>query len=233
MAPSRRAAAPRPQSMVPRKVIFSIDAIERRVSYVFAGLIGLLGLLVLGYVVFDFKKTTTLSESLSKTNSCAAPYLKVGKQCQEILVNTKGGYYTELALIGVCALGLFLFARRRNRPGVIFVLLFVGLSFTNISSVIGLLFIVIGCWVLWRGWCLYRYGVVGYKNVNEIKRERILARKEGRPDPRPAPVPVPATPTPSRRSSRAAKTTETPPARSLAEPSKRYTPKKQSRTRAR
>jgi hypothetical protein len=219
--------------MVTRKVLFSIDDTERRVSYIFAGLIGLLGLLILGYILFDFKKTTKLTETLSKTKVCTAPYVRVGSICQEIQVNTKGGYYTEFALIAVCALGLFLFARRRNRPGVIFVLLFVGLSFTNISSVIGLLFIAIGCWILWRGWCLYKYGVVGYKNVNEIKRERILARKEGRPDPRPAPVPEPVAAAPTRKAAKAAKETEAPLLRQPAEPSKRYTPKKQSRTKSR
>lgn len=225
--------------MVSRAVLFSIDDKERRICFGAAGLEVLLSLLLLGTVLFDFKKTTTFTEKIPKSGKCPSSYTKngAGTLCQYVQTNTRGGSFLVIGLIVLCTVALAMFARRRSRPGTVFVLVFTGLAFAQFSFLIGLPFLAAGFWILYRGWSLHKYGVVGFSAVNQVKQDRLAARREGREDPHPPPPPEPVVPRQRRppRARRAeAETASTPAApRRPTEPSKRYTPKKKPRTRSR
>lgn len=225
--------------MVSRAVLFSIDDKERRISLWAAGLEALLSLFILGTVLFDFKKTTTFTEKIPKTGSCPSPYTKngAGTLCQYVQTNTRGGSYLLFGLIVLCTVALLMFTRRRSRPGTVFVLVFTGLAFAQLSFLFGLPFLAAGFWILYRGWCLHKYGVVGFAAVNQVKQDRLAARREGRDDPHPPPPPEPVAPRQRRppRARREDAESQSAPAapRRPTEPSKRYTPKKKPRTRSR
>lgn len=211
---NKRPARPRRASAVPREVLKSIDNTERKASFFLAGLGGVFSLYLLYIAVFVGQQTTVVTAKYDKTKGCAAGYKLVKGLCSQTQITTVSAVWFEFALVAVTSLALFGFSWRRNRTGTVFVSLFEGLALGLFS--IGLPYVILGAWLLWRAYRLQKYGVATFAGVSEITRERAQARKEGReiePLTLSAPPPDPSAP------------------RTPAEPSKRYTPKKTPKKR--
>jgi hypothetical protein len=228
--------------MVSRAVLMSIDDTERRAAYFLAGIGGALAIFLAVFATFEFSPTSILSAAKSKADTCPTGYTSFSSTtCHEVVHNTRGGAWLLVAISAMCAFAIWFFARKRSRPGTIFFAVFTGLATFSVVSVVAYPFLFVGGWILWRAWRLHKYGVPTFAGVSAINRERVAARKEGRPAPvlTPAVVEPPAPKPPRTRTRAKAKSgteLEAEPAgvtRKPAEASKRYTPKKQPRARTR
>jgi MFS family permease len=218
--------------MVTREVLWSIDRIERRACFALAAFI----LFISGYFVYaaEFIKTehSTLTTTLSKAGTCTAPYVKnaAATLCEEATTSSLHAlaFWGLVYAIGALALGLFAWWYRR--VGTAFTALLVGLMLGPFS--VGLPVVLLGGWLVWRGWRLHKYGVATFSGVAKVKRGQVEARREGRPPPEPpTPELPPAKPTRRSRAEKPSDPLDAP--RKPAPPSKRYTPKKRARAKSR
>jgi hypothetical protein len=199
----------------------AIDQTERRACFGMAGLGGLFSLYLLYVVVFVGEEKSTVSVAITKAKECPVGYHANAllTKCLQVQITDIAQLWYTFGVVSVCSLLLGLFAWRRRRTGSVFFSLFEGLALGAVG--VGIPFVLLGVWMGWRAWRLQKYGVATFAGVSKIKRDQQVARKEGRPPP-PLPVaeivakPIVIDP-------------EQP--RTLAEPSKRYTPKKAPKKR--
>jgi hypothetical protein len=178
-----------------------IDTIERRVSYV----AGALAIVLAGAFTPHLYKNTFVTETANpvKGHTCAAPYhwSAAAKTCSYLKLTHPSDWVLQFLLIVVMAFAILTFAYLRKRVGVAFAGFF------------------LGGWLLLRALRLQRYGDASFFGSSRIAREQAQAKREGRP---------------IERKARAKKKVEEDPMliRPVAPaPSKRYTPKKQTRKR--
>lgn len=192
-----------------------IDTIERRVAYI----AGTLAIVLAGLFTPHLYKNTFVTETANpvKGHTCAAPYHwhKAANTCSYLKLTHPSDWVLQFLLIVVMAFAILTFAYLRKRVGVAFAGFFLGLAL----GAIGLPFLLLGGWLLLRALRLQRYGDASFFGSSRIAREQAQSKREGRP--------VVRTP-------RAKKKVEEDPMliRPVAPaPSKRYTPKKQTRKR--
>jgi hypothetical protein len=163
----------------------------------------------------NVKTTTTVN--LLKNNTCPTGYhaAKVSAKsvCQETIASTASAWEVRLLFIVVVALCILYFTVRRKRAGVACFAIFLG--FGPVYGA-GLLFVLLGSWLILRAYRLQKYGEAGFASSNRVAKERGQAKREGRQA--------------KTSSSANAKDTTT---KALTAPaaSKRYTPKKPPRRR--
>ncbi len=207
-AKSRRVRRP---SLAPREVVLGLDRLEQRVSFFGAGVALLLALLTL---IQWIKNTTTISKlKPSATNACLAGYHHVGSFCEEVIKTTRGQWEIRFAFIAAISLCILYFAIRRKRAGVACFTIFLGLG---LGITTGLLFFLLGAWLIMRAYRLQKYGDASFFGSNRVAKEAGQARREQR----------------RTKATTSSVTSETTP-RGATPPSasKRYTPKKPQRRR--
>lgn len=199
--------------MVPREVIFGIDQTERRLSFALAGLGGLLAIALFSFTLFGHEYTTKTAKQKAGGGCLTGYHLPAHEiLCTKSVLANLDGLSIEVAFIAFFVAALGFFAWRRQRVGVIFTSLFLGVAL--LSEYVGLLFLFLGGWVALRAWRLHKYGEASMAGVAGVAKERAVARREGRAPKEPAPPPKPKEPAGPRAPAKA---------------SKRYTPKKPKR----
>ena len=205
---SRRGRRP---SLAPREVVLGLDQLERRVSFIGVGAAFILALVTAVEWARNVKTTTTVKPST--TNTCPTGFHHAGTLCKEVLASTAGAWEVRLLFIVVIALCILYFTVRRKRAGVACFAIFLG--FGPVYGA-GLLFVLLGSWLILRAYRLQKYGEAGFASSNRVAKERGQARREG-------------------RSAKSSSTTNDKDATTKALPapaaSKRYTPKKPPRRR--
>jgi hypothetical protein len=191
-----------------------MDRTERIASFGFAGLSAFFSLYVLFYIGFRGSQTVTLTKTAIK-GSC--PPLKgyetvkhVGNLCHYSHVTPIATLWFEFAIVVLAAAAMAFFAWRRKRTGVVFVALIQGVAMGPFST--GLPFVALGLWLMWRAYRLQKYGQASFAGAGRGARDQAQAKKQ----PRTENLPV-------------AKAEPGP--RKVAEPSKRYTPKRTAKKR--
>ncbi len=201
---------------MPRAVIMGLDTLERRISFV-GGAIAMVLSAVLAPHLF---KNTWITDTATpgKNNSCVKPYHLVGSLCEHRRLTHPSDWLLQFLMIFIIGLAILAFAWWRRRVGVAFGGLFLGLAL----GTIGLPFLFLGGWLVIRALRLQRTGDPSLLGSARKAREQRDAAKAGRANAGRArggrASAEPAGASPSRPSA--------PPA-----PSKRYTPKKQTRRR--
>ncbi len=202
--------------MVSREVIKSMDRIERRVSFVLAGIGVLVSLLSVYIIVYVHPKTTVTT--LPHHSKCPVGFHSTSpaghaiKLCSAVQRTPVSQLWLYFALV-VFATGWLLYAAlRKKRTLAVVTLLFIGLALGPFS--LGLPFFGTGVWLFWRAWRLQRYGVATFSGVSQITRQRAADRKAG----------IATIPKATSKSSDDYVLLDAP--RRASEASKRYTPKK-------
>lgn len=185
--------APKPGSPVPdgemRTRMRTLDPLERKIGWVVGALPLLLAVITLPNVLHD--TPTTALEKLVK-GRCLAPGHLVGKSCIVHTVYTPAHFALYFALYLVLAAVILFAVWRSLRVLVAVASLFAGLA----TSVLGVLSVFYGAWLLLRSWRLQRYGVADGASVRKIAVERTAQRRETKrtaPDKVTASGPRPAT----------------------------------------
>ncbi len=203
----------RSESVASRSVIFGLDALERKISFV----AGAIALLAAGIFFPHLLKNTYITETAKhvKGKHCAKGYHLVGTSCNKLELTHPSYWLPQFLLIFVMALAIFLFAWRRQRVGVIFAGLFLGLA----AGTAGLIFIFFAAWLGVRAWRLHKYGDASFSGAGKAASQRARERR--------------ANPGATKRTkSKDGGVTVLPPKNAAPrEASKRYTPKKQTRKR--
>lgn len=222
---SFRSRAGRRQSLAPREAVLGLDPLERAI-----GLLGSCFALVLAIVTAigwkrNLPSITTVTHTKGKTCPKAYPKL-VHALCEHIVKTTRTEWEIKFFFIIIVALCILAFSLSRKRAGVATFAIFLGLGL-GLSS--GLVFFVMGGWLIIRAYRLQKYGVPTMRGSNRVAREMATARKEGRA---PNIEPYSGTTQTTGATSAPGKSAKTAPSKSTApEASKRYTPKKPPRKR--
>jgi hypothetical protein len=202
----------RSESVASRAVIFGLDALERKISFV----AGAIALLAAGIFFPHLLKNTYITETAKhvKGKVCAKGYHLVSNSCNRQELTHPSYWLPQFLLILVMALAIFLFAWRRQRVGVIFAGLFLGLA----AGTAGLIFIFFAAWLGVRAWRLHKYGDASFSGAGKMASQRARERKSN--------------PGATRSKTKQGDVTIVPPKNAAPrEASKRYTPKKQTRKR--
>ncbi|HVA52401.1 MAG TPA: hypothetical protein VNF05_02690 [Acidimicrobiales bacterium] len=213
--PSTKTRRGRRPSLAPREVVLGLDQLERRVSFIGVGAALLLAVVTAVEWARNVKTTTTVNPL--KNNTCPSGFhaatVSAKSVCQESVTSTAGAWEIRLLFIVVVALCILYFTVRRKRAGVACFAIFLG--FGPVYGA-GLLFVLLGSWLILRAYRLQKYGEAGFASSNRVAKERGQAKREGR----------------SAKNSSVASTKDTA-AKTLSKPeaSKRYTPKKPPRRR--
>jgi hypothetical protein len=186
-----------------------IDDLEKKVTYA----AGAIALLLAGLFVPRLLKPTkiTVTASPGKHNACAAGYHLVSSLCQKSHFAQPSTYWPQFLEILIIGSIMMIFAVKAKRAGVAMCGLLLGLAL----GTIGFPFILLAAWLIVRAWRLQKYGDASFTGSGKRAREMSQAKKEGR-----------SSPTPGVATATSAPRTANPP-----EASKRYTPKKRSRTK--
>jgi hypothetical protein len=198
-------------SLAPREVVLGLDHLERRVSFIGVGAAFILALVTAIEWARNVKTTTTVKPST--TNTCPSGFHHAGTLCKQVLTSTAGAWEVRLLFIVVIALCILYFTIRRKRAGVACFAIFLG--FGPVYGA-GLIFVLLGSWLILRAYRLQKYGEAGFASSNRVAKERGQAKREGR---------VAKTSSTANAKDTTAKALSTP------EASKRYTPKKPPRRR--
>lgn len=209
--------------------IRQVDQLERRVGYLGAVLgIGIGLAAFLPFIVNPKKKfTSTITRS---GKHCLAPFHAIAhNQCSGLITASRSHWVTELAIVVVFAAFLVVATRYGRRSLVAFALLFMGLALLD-TSIIALLYVGAGGWLLVRAYRVQKYGTTNAKEVAAIAAKQREERKAGR---------APSEKSSARSSTGSAKSGKnskgkkaTPPdTKPRPEANKRYTPKTPPRKR--
>jgi hypothetical protein len=192
-------------------VVLGLDSFERKISLVGAGTALIFALATV--VEWARNAPTVTTQAPSKTNTCAKGYHLVKTLCQEVTHTSRSEWEVRFLFITVVALCILFFALRRKRAGVACFSIFLGLGL-GVST--GLVFFLLGAWLIVRAYRLQKYGDASFFGSNRVAKETGQAKR-------------------ANRASRASAKGEPAPAASkpIAPPSasKRYTPKKPPRRR--
>jgi hypothetical protein len=192
-------------------VVLGLDNFERTISLVGAGTALIFALATI--VEWARNAATIITQAPSKTNTCAKGFHLVKTLCQEVTHTSRSEWEVRVLFIAVVALCILFFALRRKRAGVACFAIFLGLGL-GIST--GLVFFLLGAWLIVRAYRLQKYGDASFFGSNRVAKETGQAKRAD-------------------RATRASAKNETAPApsKSTAPPSasKRYTPKKPPRRR--
>jgi hypothetical protein len=192
-------------------VVLGLDNFERTISLVGAGTALIFALATI--VEWARNAATIITQAPSKTNTFAKGFHLVKTLCQEVTHTSRSEWEVRVLFIAVVALCILFFALRRKRAGVACFAIFLGLGL-GIST--GLVFFLLGAWLIVRAYRLQKYGDASFFGSNRVAKETGQAKRAD-------------------RATKASAKNETAPAlsKSTAPPSasKRYTPKKPPRRR--
>jgi hypothetical protein len=193
-----------------RQRMRTLDDTERRFAWA-AGAIALV--ISLSYIPRLMHKTVTWTvEPFGALHHC--DYTKVvGKSCELKTITYPSDYIGFFLLLVVLGLVILACAYFRKRSLIIFASLLAGFF----ASLVGLLLIGYGAWLLMRSWRLSRYGAKDGATARKVAMERAADKREQRKS---AP-----------RDSRVKTAKGATPTKSSVNRSKRYTPKAKSRRR--
>jgi hypothetical protein len=209
--------------MVPREVVMGLDALERRISFIAAGITAIIA----AYFLPHLLKNTTVTDTANKAKSkpyCSKPYHLVGNACKHLQLTHPSFWWPEFLLIIVLGSALLIFALRRKRVGVVVAGLMSWLALTSSTiPAAGLPFLFVAGWLLVRAFRLQKWGNASFSGSNQAAREQAKAKRAGRE----------ASPRVTKSARRSKPAPEPAVARSSAPPapSKRYTPKQKPRKR--
>ena len=162
----------------------TLDRTERKWGYGAAGFVLVLSLLLLPSLLHD---TYGPPDEKPTGGTCAHPstFKLVAKTCATIF--HPSAFYLEFALFVVVG-GVLLYAVWRSKRALtIFTAFFIGLAalFAQITLVF-VLGMALGAWLLARSWRLQRYGSTNSKEVRKIMTERSevkrAAKRDGKQD---------------------------------------------------
>jgi len=200
-----------------------LDDIERKIGFGIVVIAAFMGGMYL-WAGYTLKSGVSITKEHLVNGHCSSGFHKVGTICEMSLKNSPATYqlygYTVFALAAVLLLSIV----RRRRTLSVTLSAFIGLLLGPLLY--GIPFIFYAIWLMLRARRLQKFGVASFSGVSAITRERAEARKEGRPEPELPNFADVEESKPSKRTSKSA--AETTPPKKQAEPSKRYTPKKQS-----
>ncbi len=199
--------------MAPREVVLGLDKFERGFSLAGAGIAFAVALVTAIEWVRNAPITTSVKPTKGLCPKHVPTYHLRAGLCTYKTIETSGYWEIRFAFVLIVAACLLYFALRRKRAGVICFTLFLGLG---LGVQLGLVFLLLGVWLLVRAWRLQRYGVATMRGSSRAAKEISQAKREGRA-PRATSAKVADAPSP--------KTATAPVA------SKRYTPKKPPRKR--
>jgi hypothetical protein len=203
--------------MATREAVLGLDDFEYKLSMTLGGIAIVLGLFFFAQWVRNATIVKTAKPLAHSACVSGYHYIASSSLCQQTL-HDKGEWLLQFSVVLVVGLALFYTAWRRKRAGVATFSLLIGL-YLGIFG-LGVVFFFYGAWLMLRAYRLQRYGDATWKGSNRIAKEMAAARRAGT-DYRPALADGDTTVAPV-----SAPRTATPPP-----PSKRYTPKKQSRRR--
>lgn len=209
---SRLRRARRP-SLAPREAVLGLDSFERKISLIGAGTALIFALATV--VEWTKNSATIVTQAPSKTDTCPTHYrfVKVKSLCEELTHTSAGQWEVRLLFISIVALCILYFTLRRKRAGVACFSIFLGLGL-GVST--GLVFFLLGAWLIVRAYRLQKYGDASFFGSNRVAKETGQAKRAD-------------------RATRAASKGESSPSltKAAAAPtaSKRYTPKKPPRRR--
>jgi hypothetical protein len=201
----------RRESLASREELATLDGLERKVVWGFVGFGALISLYIMYFIT---KGQQTLTYEHAPVNGKCPPVKGyehsslVNGVCHYTHITPASTLWFEFAIIAVATLVLAMFAWRRRRTGAVFVAFILGIAL--ISTAIGLPFVALGGWLMWRAWRLQKYGSASFAGAGGGARAKAAAKKN------------PSEPKAS---------TSAPAPKKVAEPSKRYTPKKQTKKR--
>jgi hypothetical protein len=192
-------------------VVLGLDHFERTVSLVGAGAALLFALATA--IEWIRNVATIVKENPSATNTCLSGYHLVASLCQKVTHTTRSQWEVRFLFITIVALCILYFALRRKRAGVACFSIFLGLGL-GVST--GLVFFLLGAWLIVRAYRLQKYGDASFFGSNRVAKEEGQAKRANRP--------AKGAPT-SESTASSSKASAAPMA------SKRYTPKKPPRRR--
>lgn len=167
-----------------RAAVLNLDATERKVGLIGAGLAAVLAVVAAGPGVIH-PKTTLVTQNIAalKNHACIAgfTYDKSTKQCTGKGTLSFDHWIVELVLLLALALAIFVATRYGRRGPVGFTLLLAGLAFESYLGILGVAFIAGGGWLLIRAWRVQRYGSPTASKANPTGERRPPAARTERP----------------------------------------------------
>lgn len=199
--------------MASREVVLGLDRLERRISLLGAGFAMIFALATAVEWIRNVATVTT--QKPSKTNTCPTGFHLhlVTSLCEKVTRTTRSEWEVRFFFIFIVALCILYFSLRRKRAGVACFSIFLGLGL-GVST--GLIFFLMGAWLIVRAYRLQKYGDASFFGSNRVAKEMSRAKREGR--------------TPKIASKGGSSTSTSIPA-TPPTASKRYTPKKPQRRR--
>ena len=170
--------------------IRQVDPLERKMGYLGAALVAIVALLAFLPYVNNPNKTVSQTSDLLK-GSCKSygPSFKDTvvsgvHKCVGEVVYSRGHWVIEMLIVLFFAVGLFVATRVGRRSAVAFAALFAGLAVEGTTgSIIGIIFVFGGGWLLMRAWRVQRYGTTNAKEVRAIATERAKERRGAKSGP--------------------------------------------------
>ncbi len=155
-------------------MIRQVDARERKMGYLGSALAAILALLAFVPYVSDPSKP--ISQTVSRIGkSCPAGfrYVASSRNCVGNVVYSRGHWVLELVIVLFFAVALAVATRIGRRSAVAFAALFAGLAIeATTGSIIGILFVFGGGWLLMRAWRVQRYGSPDARAARAAAAER-------------------------------------------------------------
>jgi len=159
-------------------MIRQVDARERKMGYLGSALAAILALLAFAPYVSDPSKP--ISQTVSRIGkSCPAHFRYVASShtCVGNVVYPRGHWVLELIIVLFFAVALAFATRIGRRSAVAFAALFAGLAIeATTGSIIGILFVFGGGWLLMRAWRVQRYGSPDARAARAAAAERSGSR---------------------------------------------------------
>lgn len=190
-----------PSSRPARKAI-PLASIEQKISYFAVYLAAALVALEITEYIRNVPTVNTITHTKGK--ACPAGYKLVGLFCEHATHQSRNSFLVLGIYIAVAAIFITLFARRGKRAGVVVASIMLGFPL----GTAGIAFFFLGAWLVMRALRMQRYGDASFFGSQKLAKEASRERRNRR-----------------------AQASSSSPARTVPEPSKRYTPKKQRRNK--
>jgi hypothetical protein len=177
------AATPTMSEAEKAKTIRRIDQTERRIGFFGTGLLAVIGLVAFVPYIENPKKR--VSETISRLGKhCPAGYKAIvvngAHQCTRSVPHSAAYWAFYLCIVLAFAAFILIATLVGKRSLLAFALLFGGLAVNGTTgSIIGLIFVVAGGWLLVRAYRVQKHGTTSGKEVALLNAERRAERKSG------------------------------------------------------
>ncbi|HUZ09773.1 MAG TPA: hypothetical protein VMU76_06350 [Acidimicrobiales bacterium] len=212
-----------------RARITQIDDTERKLGYAASILAAVIALIT--FVPFINNPALTIQKTTAPLKGHTCPthyeYAKVSGHftCVANVTHPRSYWLTELAILLIFAVAVFITTRIRRRAALAFATLMTGLAMLSVvQSVLAFPFIFLGGWLLIRAWRVQRYGSPTAKGPTRTKDDGGTGGARGTGT-------KPAAARGNGRSGRGRRGAKKPAGPTRPAPSKRYTPKAPPRRR--